>query len=125
VTSFTVRTSTQVERPYVALLVIPSFGLLLWSHATSDVLGRRSWLRSRPLLRLGEWSFALYLVHKPTFLLTNQWHWWDNSGGFEALALFTAYLCLAVVVAAALYLLVERPVERRLRRLRIGDRNSY
>lgn len=28
---------------------------------------------------LGEWSFALHLVHKPLFLLTQSWGWRGNS----------------------------------------------
>ena len=119
VTWFTLRTGTQVQRPDVALLVIPCFVLLLWGCASGELAGRRSWLTSRPMLRLGEWSFALYLVHKPTYLPTSHWGWWHNQGGIAAVLWFAAYLAAAVCVAAALSTLIERPVERRLRRLAV------
>src|SRR6202044_1366029 len=80
------------QRPFVALIVLPFFALLVASGATCDLRGRRWWLNSTPLLRLGEWSFALYLLHNPTYLLTSRWHWWDAPGGFQSLLSFAAYL---------------------------------
>lgn len=118
VTGFTLRTGTQVQRPDVALLVIPCFATLLWGCASGELAGSRWWLTARPMLRLGEWSFALYLVHKPTFLFTsNGFGWWQNDGGLPAVLWFAVYLSLAAGLAAAVSLLVERPVERRLRRI--------
>ena len=119
-TEYTMHSGAGIQRPFVALLVLPFFAVLLLAGATRDLRGRTWWLTSRPLLRLGEWSFALYLVHKPVFLLTSRWHWWDNSGGVSALIAFIAFLTLAVAVAAAAHYLVEKPVERALRRLRVG-----
>jgi peptidoglycan/LPS O-acetylase OafA/YrhL len=69
------------------------------------------------LLRLGEWSFALYLVHKPIFLLTEQWNWWNRATGvFGDVAGFCGFCALIVAAAALLYYGVERPLERALRR---------
>lgn len=117
----TMSTHQVIERPYVALLVLPFFVLLLAAGASRDLSAASWWLGSRPLLRLGEWSFALYLVHKPTFIFTDRWHWWDNGGGFSGLASFLEYLALALAVAAAVHHLVEKPVERALRRLPLGS----
>ena len=108
------------QRPFVALIVLPFFALLVASGATLDLRGRRWWMNSWLLLRLGEWSFALYLVHKPTFLLTSRWHWWDSSGGLHSLLAFIMFLSLAVAVAAALHYLVEKPIASRLRHVSIG-----
>jgi peptidoglycan/LPS O-acetylase OafA/YrhL len=52
---------------------------------------------------LGEWSFALYLVHAPTLVVTAPWGWWNNPGGLWGLADFLGFLALALAVAAALH----------------------
>jgi peptidoglycan/LPS O-acetylase OafA/YrhL len=115
-TEFSVRTGAAVDRPFVALLTLPLFALLLLAGTTSDLAGHRTGLNWWLPLRLGEWSFALYLVHKPLFLLTSGWGWWSNSGGIDGAAVFTAYLTLAVALAAVLHYSAERPLERYLRR---------
>jgi len=119
-TRHTIDTGVYTQRPYVALLFIPFFLLLFWGCVSTEMAGRRTWLATKPMLRLGEWSFALYLVHKPTFIFTNKWGWWHNHGGYSAVLSFAAFLALAVCVAACLCLFVERPVERTLRRLPVG-----
>jgi peptidoglycan/LPS O-acetylase OafA/YrhL len=119
-TTFTVRTGTWVSRPYVALLLLPFFALLLSGSAALDLRPGGWWLGSAPFVLLGEWSFALYLVHAPTLVVTAPWGWWDNPGGLLGLADFIGFLALAIALAAALHYLVERPVERRLRRVPIG-----
>jgi peptidoglycan/LPS O-acetylase OafA/YrhL len=119
-TSFTVGTGVQVQRPFVALLAIPLFALLLLAGATSDTDGQRTVLNWWLPLRLGEWSFALYLVHKPLFLLTLSWGWWANSGGVDGAAALVGYLVIAVGLAAALHHTAERPIERYLRRWPVG-----
>ncbi|HEX3590488.1 MAG TPA: acyltransferase [Pseudonocardiaceae bacterium] len=119
-TTFTVRTGGAVARPFVALLALPLFALLLTTASTSDLDGTRTGLNWWLPLRLGEWSFALYLVHKPLFLLTSTWGWWPSSGGLTGLADGAAFVTLAVTLAAALHYLTERPIERYLRRIPIG-----
>ena len=42
----------------------------------------------------------------------------DNPGGLRGLASLLAFLALVLAVSAALHHLVEKPVERRLRRIR-------
>jgi peptidoglycan/LPS O-acetylase OafA/YrhL len=116
-TDLTLHTGTVAQRPFVALLMLPFFAVFLLAGATRDLQRRHWWLGSRPLLRLGEWSFALYLVHKPLFLLTDQWKWWNNAGGFSGLTAFCEYLACAVAAAALVHHLLEKPVERALRRL--------
>jgi peptidoglycan/LPS O-acetylase OafA/YrhL len=118
-TTFTERTGTAVSRPFVALLALPLFGLLLLAAATSDLDGQRTGLTWWLPLRLGEWSFALYLVHKPLFLLTLSWGWWPGAAG---VADGVGFVVLAVLSAAALHYLVERPIERYLRRWPVGVR---
>lgn len=108
------------QRPFVALMVLPLFGVLVASGATVDLREHRWWLNAWPMVRLGEWSFALYLVHKPTFLFTSRFNWWLAPGGLWTLLSFLEFLALAITVAAALHYLVEKPIANRLRRLPIG-----
>jgi peptidoglycan/LPS O-acetylase OafA/YrhL len=119
-TSFTVRTGIPVVRPLVALLAVPYFAALLAASATRDTQPGGWWLGSAPLRRLGDWSFALYLVHAPAMVLTARFGWWDNPGGLEGLACLLAFLALILAVSATLHYLIEKPVERRLRRVPVG-----
>lgn len=123
-TAFTVRTGSAVSRPYVALLALPLFGLLLLAGATADLTGRRTGLSWWLPVRLGEWSFALYLVHKPLFLLTEGWGWWPSAGGLAGAADGLAFVALAVALAAALHYSTERPLERYLRVWPVGLRQT-
>jgi peptidoglycan/LPS O-acetylase OafA/YrhL len=109
-----------VVRPLVALLAIPYFAVLLCASATRDTQPGGWWLGSAPLRRLGDWSFALYLVHAPAMVLTARFGWWDNPGGLEGLACLLAFLALILAVSATLHYLIEKPVERRLRRVPVG-----
>ena len=117
----TLSTYVAVSRPYVALAYLPIFALMLAAGASADLRGIRSWLASPVLIKLGEWSFALYLVHKPVYLLTYRWGWWGTPTGTTAFIEFIVYLALAVAVAAAVHYTVEKPVERLLRRMPIGQ----
>lgn len=119
-TAITVRTGTGVARPFVALLAIPFFALLLSGSATRDLRPGGWWLSRKPLVLLGEWSFALYLVHAPALVVTGPLGWWDNPGGLWGLADCAAFLALTIALAAALYYLVEKPAEHRLRLLAAG-----
>jgi peptidoglycan/LPS O-acetylase OafA/YrhL len=120
-TAFTVRTGIPVMRPFVGLLAISFFALLLCASATRDTQPGGWWLGSAPLRALGDWSFALYLVHAPAMVFTAHYGLWNNSGGRWGLAYLLAFLTLVLAVSATLHYLVERPVERRLRRLPVGQ----
>jgi peptidoglycan/LPS O-acetylase OafA/YrhL len=116
-TRYTVATGSEVSRPYVALFVLPFLLILILGAVTLDAGWVPSWLGARPMLRLGEWSFALYLVHKPIFLLTEQWNWWSQAtGAFGDVVGFCGFCALVVGAAAMLYYGIERPLERALRR---------
>lgn len=92
----------------------PAFALLIAALAASDVEGRRTPLRSRRMLALGEWSYAFYLVHLSAIDVVRGvfGDGWSPAGTVAAIALA---LGLAVAVSAALYHVVERPAERLLR----------
>jgi peptidoglycan/LPS O-acetylase OafA/YrhL len=108
-----------VDRPFVALAAVPLFAVLLLACVSAELRSPHSWLTWRPLVLLGEWSFALYLVHKPLFLLTQRWGWWGNSGGLDGALQFVAFLALSTAVAAGAHYALEKPAERALRTLRL------
>jgi peptidoglycan/LPS O-acetylase OafA/YrhL len=88
--------------------------------ATADLRGAEGWLASRPLQWLGATSFALYLVHQPLFRIMQEWGWWPPRQDLIGVAAFGMFFMLAVVVAALLHHLVEKPLERRLRAIPVG-----
>lgn len=83
--------------------------------ASRTLRGHRSLFESRIQVRLGEWSFAFYLVHATFIYLFvtifgYQQPSWANIGWFVVL------LAIDIVAAWALHALVERPLEKRMRR---------
>jgi peptidoglycan/LPS O-acetylase OafA/YrhL len=51
--------------PLAGALCIPGFALLIAAYADRDRCGGRPTFASAPaMVKLGEWSFALYLVHE-------------------------------------------------------------
>jgi peptidoglycan/LPS O-acetylase OafA/YrhL len=107
-------------RPLVALAALPLFALLVLATTGAEARGGRTGLGRPSLVRLGEWSFALFLVHKPVLLLAEQHGWWQGDGGLGGLLGFASFLAVATAVAAAVHLGLERPVDRLLRRLPVG-----
>ncbi|HEY2204360.1 MAG TPA: acyltransferase [Pseudonocardia sp.] len=117
-TRFTLHTGEPVNRPLVAFLAIPFLVVLLLSSTATELRSGESWFGKRPLVRLGEWSFALYLVHEPLFQVTQRWGWWDdNVGGIAGAVGLVGFLVIATLLAAALHYVIERPAERLLRRV--------
>jgi peptidoglycan/LPS O-acetylase OafA/YrhL len=97
-----------------AVTVVP-FAMLIVAAAQRDLVGRGGWMAAPGLVRLGEWSFAFYLVHRVGIAAV------DRTIGFAgrplpvAVALAWVALGVAIALAALLYALVERPAERWLR----------
>ncbi|UQX90198.1 acyltransferase [Jatrophihabitans telluris] len=99
------------------LTLIP-FTLLICAAAWSDVVGRAGLMARSWAVRLGEWSFAFYLVHQLVLRIV-QWAWGHLPDRMSAtdwrLAQIAIDLALAVLASGALYRFVEVPFERRLR----------
>jgi peptidoglycan/LPS O-acetylase OafA/YrhL len=98
---------------YAAATVVP-LAWLIAAAADADARGLPSPLRAPALIRLGEISFAFYLVHQPVIRFAGE----AGRGRWPlpVLALATAgALVLAVSGAWLLHRVVERPMERRLR----------
>jgi peptidoglycan/LPS O-acetylase OafA/YrhL len=97
---------------WVAVTLVP-YALLIYAAASADASGAVSWLRRRPVVVLGEWSFAFYLVHARVLN-------WGHKIATEHHADFdlgwaVACLLVAVVMAWAIHVAIERPLERRLK----------
>ncbi len=101
--------------PFTNELFTVACGLAIVALASRTLRGHRSHFESPVQVKLGEWSFAFYLVHA-TFIylalriLGHQGTSWRNLGWFAAL------LAIDLVAAWALHRFVERPAEKRLRR---------
>lgn len=93
----------------------PAFAALIVVSASMDVHRRWTPFRNRPLVWLGERSFAFYLVHY-LILLTIQ-HFYNRvpPNGTTATLFGVIWLAAAIVASALLFAVVERPAERRLR----------
>jgi peptidoglycan/LPS O-acetylase OafA/YrhL len=110
------RDSTGSVPLFVAdLALLPGFLALIAACAWSDLQLRRSMLRHRSLVVLGEWSFALYLVH--VFVIKAAWLLFADAGWSRATwtAVAAVVALLSIGCAGTLYSVVERPVERYIR----------
>ncbi|PPF26944.1 acyltransferase [Rathayibacter tritici] len=92
-----------------AVIVLPCLWLIA-ALAAHDARGPRGdgspWWR-----RLGEWSFAFYLIHQPVLVLLSGAA--RSSGPGESLLLLAVAALTSAASAAALYYGLERPLMRR------------
>lgn len=97
-------------------LLLPFVLWVIATAASSDLSRKPGWLRSRVAVRLGEWSFALYLTH--WLLMTVAAHL--APGVYDAsllvrIAANASFIVIAVGISASFYYAIEAPLERRLR----------
>ncbi|MEO7376197.1 MAG: acyltransferase family protein, partial [Nakamurella sp.] len=89
--------------------------LLIIAAAAADLREQRGVGSARSLVRLGDWSFAMYLVHAPLLIALNAVRisqgWLQPPG----LGWLTVYLIVVITVAGALHHWFELPLERLLR----------
>jgi peptidoglycan/LPS O-acetylase OafA/YrhL len=101
--------------PYVVanLWLLPGCVAVIAAAAAGDLRGKAGHLRSERVVRLGYWSFALYLVHELVIKLAI-----PTVESFDlAGAVFACIVLLAISVALAgvLHEFFEAPVEKRFR----------
>lgn len=104
------------KMPLASLMMIPFFALVVGAAATTDVIGKTSWLQHPALVRLGRASFALYLVHFSVIELTEKF-----LPGIPVPAAALVAVGCSILLADVLHSTIERPAERALRR-RFGQR---
>lgn len=93
--------------------------LLVHSVAELDLREKRSLLRTRPAVFLGDISYALYLVHCQVLVVVD--HMLTERGASQGLVVAVA-VPLMLLASWQLYTAVERPAMRLLARPRAGGR---
>jgi peptidoglycan/LPS O-acetylase OafA/YrhL len=98
----------------VVLPVVP-LAALVAAVAHRELAGGLAPLRHPWAVRLGQWSFALYLAHWPVLVIAGRVH--RDSFGSASAATVAVLLVVAtcVAVSGVLFTLFERPLERLLR----------
>ncbi|WP_412543655.1 acyltransferase [Longispora sp. K20-0274] len=105
-----------------AIFVIPVV-LLIGAAATSDLAGRNTLLTTKPMVWLGDISFAFYALHVVVLFYVHAalgGHWAGylnyqppNWGTGTAILYLVGALALCVALAGLLFTFVERPAMRR------------
>ncbi|WP_449407912.1 hypothetical protein [Microbacterium maritypicum] len=90
-------------------------GLAIVALASHALRGKRLWFASRWQVRLGEWSFAFYLVHA-TFIYLALRIFGYQEASWRNLLWFAVLFVVDLVAAWALHTFVERTLEKRMRR---------
>jgi peptidoglycan/LPS O-acetylase OafA/YrhL/lysophospholipase L1-like esterase len=88
---------------------------IIASAVSAPKIGVSRVLAIRPLRAVGLISYGLYLWHWPVFLVVNNAH-----TGLSGPALLTARFAATFAIATLSYFLVEMPVRRGLRTIRVG-----
>jgi peptidoglycan/LPS O-acetylase OafA/YrhL len=91
------------------------YGFLILAVAARDMRGGRSVLRSKPLVKLGQWSYAFYLVHATILYAIKEYHGIAGPIGWSNLTWYAGVCALSIFASALLYEFVEHPLERKLR----------
>ena len=95
-----------------AVTLLP-LAILMVSGAAADLRGVRTVMSSRLWVRLGEWSFAFYLVHQLVIRLIVRSFFGPSV--IRLLVWAPMALLTSTCLAAVLFTYLERPAERRLR----------
>ena len=102
---------------WAQLVLLPAlpFLILIGAAAQADLADTPSIVRSRPFVVLGEWSYCFYLVHQMVIVVFITVAKTFDLETIGTIAVLLAALAVALVAAWALYVVVERPLERRVR----------
>jgi exopolysaccharide production protein ExoZ len=101
--------------PRVYTFAIPSF-LIILGLAKSEQLGMRI---PNPFIKLGDWSYALYLIHVPVFALTGRIfaRFSKPNSVFDNLIFCAIALIGAIIAAAILHIAFEKPIMKMAHKL--------
>jgi len=100
-----------------ATMIIP-IALLIAAAATSDIEGRFTVFRNRAMVRLGEISFAFYLLHYIVLATLRKQLGTDMYSLTETIGLLVGAALGTVALSWLLHRLVETPIVRRFSRSR-------
>lgn len=93
---------------YLALWPLVSGALIILAGQTGSALGVDRFLASGPMLKLGEVSYALYLVHWPIFIIYSTRTQQDHPG----LVAGTGLISISLVLASIIHVGVEQPLRQ-------------
>jgi len=96
-------------------LVTVGCAITILAIGLRSLSGKPSLLAHPVLVRLGEWSYAFYLVHA-TIIYAFLTIFGFQAPSWSNLILYPLLLALAIAAAAVLHHGVEKPIERRMRR---------
>lgn len=102
-----------VANSYVSEIMTGLFAVLICAFAVADLKGRTRVSRLRPLVLLGEWSYAFYLIHATLIYIALGM--FGPQHGLVGLAWIAIVLVASILAAWALHALIEKPAEKRLR----------
>ena len=100
---------------YVALPVL--YAAVIAAAAQLDLRSAPSLLRSSGMVLLGQWSYALYLIHATVIYALLEWLGRRDYAPVTNVLWFGLVTVICVALSAALYMIVEHPAEQRLRQL--------
>jgi peptidoglycan/LPS O-acetylase OafA/YrhL len=89
--------------------------LLILAVASATLRGRRSWLEHPVMVRLGNWSYAFYLVHATVMYAVLNVIGAPRGAGFSNLIWGAGIFVVALALSAAIHHWVEVPAERAIR----------
>lgn len=113
-----------VVGPYTNEAVTIGCALLIVATASAELRGRARFLSASAFVRLGEWSYAFYLIHATLiYAVLNTIGF--QGGGWRAVGWTLLLLAASIVAAWALHVFVERPVEKRLRAWQSARRQRH
>ena len=98
---------------FTNLIMLPAFLALIAACTRADLSGRSSVLSSSVLIKLGEWSYALYLVHELLIRTASPYATSTDQAAWLAAVVVVASISLS----GLLHEFVEKPAERWLRGL--------
>jgi peptidoglycan/LPS O-acetylase OafA/YrhL len=91
-----------------------SFAVLIWVMAgEAGLIGR--WLRLRPLVFLGEISYAIYMLHQ--VIITGYVMYWTPEPPLAVSWPWLIFVTFLLAVAAAAFFAVEQPARRAIKKL--------
>jgi peptidoglycan/LPS O-acetylase OafA/YrhL len=98
-------------------VVIVAFGaaLLVMGLATIDASGAKSFLNSKVMVRLGTWSYGVFILHVPVFMVVKAASELVGYNLVVNIATSIIMLCLLVFIAAFVHHFVEEPARKWLR----------
>jgi peptidoglycan/LPS O-acetylase OafA/YrhL len=118
-----------LPRSMVDLAVLPAFAIWIAAAAVSDIDGKSGALARPTLVKLGTWSFALYLTHQLLLrvfarVFANADADMYSRGTAVNIAVAVVVLAILVAVSAVAYRLIEHPSNRKLRNVLSRDRRA-